>query len=74
MTAFMELDDVTSFLCLKGITNTRKRMPQSPIIGGSSSVQWRNVTEEAKDFKCVLSFLAHLSRRLMGELIVYQSL
>ena len=41
--SFMALDGVTSFLCLKGVTNTRKLMRRSLIIGRGSSVQWRNV-------------------------------
>ena len=41
MTSFMALDGVTSFLRLKDVTITRKRMQRSLSIGGSSSVQWR---------------------------------
>ena len=43
MMSFMALDGVTSCLCLKDVTNTRKRMRRSLRIGGSSSVQWRKV-------------------------------
>ena len=43
MTSFMALAGVTSFLHLKDVTNTRKRMRGSVSIGGSSSVQWRKV-------------------------------
>ena len=43
VTSFMSLDGVTSFLRLKDVTNTRKRMQRSLSIGGSSSVQWRKV-------------------------------
>ena len=43
MMSFMGLDGVTSFLRLKNITNTRKRMRHSLSIGGGSSVQWRKV-------------------------------
>ena len=43
MMSFIALDGVMLFLCLKGVTNTRKRMRRSLIIGRSSSVQWRNV-------------------------------
>ena len=43
MTSFMTLDGVKSFLPLKDITNTCKRMRRSLGIGGSSSVQWRKV-------------------------------
>ena len=39
------LDGVTSFLPLKDVTNTRKRMQHSLSIGGNSSVQWREVGE-----------------------------
>ena len=57
MTSFMPLDGVTSFLRLKDVTNTRKRMRPSLNIGGSSSVQWRCTEElpleEVEDFKCV---------------------
>ena len=42
-----------SFLRLKGVTNTCKRIRYSPTIGGISSVQWRKVGK-AEDFKCVL--------------------
>ena len=38
MTTFMALDGVTSFLRLKDITNTGKRMRHSLSIGGSFSV------------------------------------
>ena len=41
MTSFMKLDGVTSFLRVKEVTNTCKRMRHSLSIGGSSSVQWR---------------------------------
>ena len=41
MTSFMTLDGVTSFLLLKGVTNSCKRLRRSLSIGGSSSVQWR---------------------------------
>ena len=37
----MALDGVTSFLCLKDVTNTCKRMRRGLSIGGSSSVQRR---------------------------------
>ena len=35
MTSFMALGDITSFLRLKDVTNTRKRMRHSLSIGGS---------------------------------------
>ena len=41
MTSFVALDGVTSFLRLKDVANTRKRMRRSLSIGRSSSVQWR---------------------------------
>ena len=43
ITSFMVLDGVTSFLRLKDVTITWKRMRRSLSIGGSSSVQWRKV-------------------------------
>ena len=52
MTSFMALDGVTSFLRLKDVTITSKRMRRSLSIGGSSSVQWRKL-EEAEYFECV---------------------
>ena len=56
MTSFMALDGVTSFLRLKDVTITCKRMRRSLSIGGSSSVQWWKVSgklEESEDFECV---------------------
>ena len=46
MTSCMTLDGVTSFFCLKDVTNTCKRMRRGLSIGGSSSVQSRNTTEK----------------------------
>ena len=43
MTSFMALDGITSFLRLKNVTNTCKRMRRGLSIGGSSSVQRRKV-------------------------------
>ena len=43
MTSFMALDGVTSFLRLKDVTNTCKRIRSSLSIGGSYSVQRRKV-------------------------------
>ena len=43
MTSFMTLDGVTSFLRLKNVTNTCKRMGRSLSTGGSSLLQWRKV-------------------------------
>ena len=57
MTSFMPLDGVTSFLRLKDVTNTRKRMRRSLSIGGSSSVQWRKVGKSWRlqmCFRCLL--------------------
>ena len=42
-TSLMVLDGVTSFLCLKDVKITCKRMRRSLSICGSSSVQWRKV-------------------------------
>ena len=52
MTSLMSLDGVTSFLRLKDVTISCKRMRRSLSIGGSSSVQWRKVGG-AEDFECV---------------------
>ena len=41
--SFMALDCVTSFVCLKDVAITCKRMQRSLSIGGSASVQWRKV-------------------------------
>ena len=50
MTSFMALDGITSFLRLKDVTNTCKRMRRGLCIGGSSSVQrWK--LEDAERFK-----------------------
>ena len=54
MTSFMALDGVTSFLRLKDVTNTCKRMRRGLSIGGSSSVQRRKL-EEAEAFKFVFA-------------------
>ena len=43
MTSLMALDRVTSFLRLKDVQITCKRMRRSLSIGGSSSLQWRKV-------------------------------
>ena len=43
MTSVMVLDGVTSYLGLKDVTNTCKRMQHRPTIGGISSVYWRKV-------------------------------
>ena len=49
----MALEGVTSFLRLKDVTITCKRMGRSLSIGGSSSVQIGGKLEEAEDFECV---------------------
>ena len=41
--SFMAVDGVTSFLRLKDVAMTYKRMRHSLSIGGSSSVQWQKV-------------------------------
>ena len=57
----MALDDVSPFLHLKIVTNTCKRMPDSPTIGEISSVQYQKL-EENEDFKCVSLFILCLNR------------
>ena len=52
MTSFMALDDVTSFLRLKDVTITCKRMWHSLRIGGVLQCNGGKL-EEAEDFKCV---------------------
>ena len=52
MTSFMTLDGVTSFLRLKDVTKTWKRLRRSLSIGGSSSVQWRKVGRSWRFQKC----------------------
>ena len=43
MTSLIALDGVTSFLRLKEVTNTCKRMRHILSIGGSYTVQWQKV-------------------------------
>ena len=52
MTSFMALDGVTSFIRLKDVTITCKRMRRSLSIGGSSSVQWRKVGRRWRLWMC----------------------
>ena len=52
MTSSMALDGVTSFLRVKDVTITCKRMRHRPTIGGNYSVQGGKL-EEAEDFECV---------------------
>ena len=52
MTSFMALDGLISFLRLKDVIDTCKRMRRGLSIGGSSSVQGGKL-EEAEDFKFV---------------------
>ena len=42
MTSEIMLGGVTSFLSLKEVTNTSKRMRHSPTIGGNSLKSWKN--------------------------------
>ena len=51
MTSFMALDGVTSFLRLKDVINTCKRMRRGLSIGGSSSVHRRSQAESWKKLK-----------------------
>ena len=62
MTSFMALDGVTSFLRLKDVTNTCKRMRRGLSIGGSSSVQ-RGKLKEAEDFKFVFAVYCALKSK-----------
>ena len=52
MTSFTALDGVTSFLRLKNVTITCKRMRRSLSIGGSAQCNGGKL-EEAEDFECV---------------------
>ena len=52
MTSCIALDGVTSFLRLKDVTNTRKRMRRSQSIGGVLQCNGGKL-EKAEDFKCV---------------------
>ena len=52
MTSIVALDGVTSFLRLKDVTYSCKRMRHSPTIGRISSFNGGKL-EEAEDFKCV---------------------
>ena len=61
MTSFMALDCVTSFLRLKDVTNTCKRMRRGLSVGGNSSMQRRNL-EEAGDFKFVFVVYCAINR------------
>ena len=56
MTPVMTLDGVTSFRRLKDVTNTCKRMRNSPTIAGFLKCNGRKL-EEAEDFKCVFLVL-----------------
>ena len=62
MTSFMALDGVTSFLRLKDVTNTCKRMRRGLSIGGSSSVQGGKL-EEAEGFKFVFAVYCALKSK-----------
>ena len=50
--SFMALDGVTSFLRLKDVTITCKRLRRSLNIGGSSSVQWWKVGRSWRLWMC----------------------
>ena len=65
MTSFMALDGVTSFLRLKDVTNTCKRMRRGLSIGGSSSVQRRTVGE-AEDFKFAFVVYCAIKSKLIS--------
>ena len=57
MTSLMALDGVTSFLRLKDVTITCKRMRRSLRIGGSSSVQWGKSWKKLKTSNVFSSFI-----------------
>ena len=59
----MVLDGVKSFLRLKDVTNTCKRMRRGLSIGGSSSVQTFGKLEEAEDFKFVFAVYCALKSK-----------
>ena len=61
MTSFVALDSVTSFLRLKDVTITCKRMRRSLSIGGSSSLQWRKV---GRSWRLLMCFRRLLSVRI----------
>ena len=67
MMSVMVLDGVTSFLRLKDVTNTCKRMRHSPTIGGNSSVQWRKVGRSCLQ----MSFRHLLCVRIEIDQLVY---
>ena len=52
MTSFMALEGVTSFLRLKDVSITCKRIRRSLSIGGNSSVQWRKVGRSGRLRMC----------------------
>ena len=52
MTSFMVLDNVTSFLRMKDVTNINKRMQHSPTIGGNFQCNSGKL-KEADNYKCV---------------------
>ena len=58
----MALDGVTSFLRLKDVTNTCKRMRRGLSIGGSSSVKGGKL-QEAEDFKFVFAVYCALKSK-----------
>ena len=52
MTSVIGLDNVTSFLRLKDVTNTSERMQHSQLLARILHCNGRKL-EEAEDFKCV---------------------
>ena len=57
MTSFMALDGVMSFLRLKDVINTCKRMRRGLSIGGSSSVHRRKCGKKLKSSNLFSSFI-----------------
>ena len=65
MTSYIALDGITSFLHLKDVTNTCKRMRRSLSIGESSSVLWRKVGRSCRIqmcFRCLLCVRIEISQ------------
>ena len=56
MASFMTLDGVTSFLRLRDVTNTCKRMRRSLSFGGSSSVQWVQWRNDGRSLRFQMCF------------------
>ena len=64
MTSFMALDGVTSFLLLKDITNTYKRMRRGLSIGGSFSVQKPKVGKKLNTSNLFSSLISIKSKKI----------